>query len=87
MALSWTARDQKKALAALAVRIKKSKLEKKVDNGSLYAGSPMHYYCRICGLTSDVLPESHIGQPRRYCAACQELVDHGYDSATKRFME
>jgi hypothetical protein len=50
----------------------------KIDNASLPAGSPMHYYCRVCGGLSDVLPEEHISAPRRLCAPCQEMKDKGW---------
>lgn len=49
-----------------------------VDNASLYAGSAMYYYCRMCGHESDVLPECHFGAPRKLCGACQTMKDMGW---------
>lgn len=50
---------------------------KQIDNSSLYAGSPMHYYCRHCGAHTETLPECHIGRPKTVCDPCQILRDHG----------
>ena len=33
-------------------RVKAAEKETHVDNSSLYAGSPMYYYCRECGVSS-----------------------------------
>lgn len=51
---------------------------KHIDNASLYAGSPMYYYCRACGHTADVLPESHLSLPKKLCTECQALKDLGW---------
>lgn len=50
---------------------------KQVNNASLYAGSPMYYYCKFCGCETDVLPESHWSAPKRVCDPCEILHDHG----------
>jgi hypothetical protein len=49
-----------------------SKLER-IDNARLPAGSPMYYYCRLCGQTM-VLPETHLEMAPRYCEYC---IDEG----------
>jgi hypothetical protein len=64
--------------ALAAYRNRKNNQPKHIDNASLYAGSPMYYYCRMCGHESDVLPESHFGAPRRLCTACQHCKDMGW---------
>jgi hypothetical protein len=46
---------------------------KQIDNATLYAGSPMYYYCRDCGALVASLPECHTEAPPRYCEACYEL--------------
>jgi len=48
-----------------------------IDNGSLYAGSPMYFYCRKCRTQTDVLPESYITRPKTICDPCKILEDHG----------
>jgi hypothetical protein len=68
--MSITVTDTR-ALRRLAERIES--VPKQVDNGQLPAGSPMYFYCRLCGHQSDVLPETYISTPRRHCAACSEL--------------
>lgn len=51
---------------------------KQIDNSSLHAGSPMYYYCRKCGVETDVLPEGWFGGgPKRICNPCKVLEDHG----------
>lgn len=50
---------------------------KQIDNSRLYAGSPMHYYCRFCGCHTETLPESHWSRPSTVCDPCQILHDHG----------
>ena len=74
------------ALKKLAVRAERAKKEKKVNNAYLYAGSPMYYYCRICGVQTDVLPESHVERPKRYCDDCEELRAAGFSVAKNRFV-
>lgn len=46
---------------------------KQIDNGSLYAGSPMYYYCRLCEHLAAKLPESHWESPPKYCKECKDL--------------
>ena len=35
----------------------------KIDNSDLHAGSPMYFYCRHCGIPTEVLPEDFVFQP------------------------
>ena len=47
-----------------------------IDNGSLYAGSPMYFYCKFCGHLSDVLPESYyLTVPTHVCDDCDILKE------------
>ena len=65
------------ALKAIQDRKDKNKTKTKVDNSSLRAGSPMYYYCRMCG-EEMVLPEEHREPAPRFCLDClkaQTLVD------------
>ena len=49
---------------------------KQIDNGSLPAGSPMHYYCHSCGVHVATKPEDWWqNPPPRYCANCLELPE------------
>ena len=68
--------DKKKALAALALR--KRHRPKQIDNASLYAGSPMYFYCRVCGHLADTKPESYMTPPKKLCDECQKLKDAGW---------
>jgi hypothetical protein len=51
------------------VRAKLNARKKRVDNSKLWAGSPMYYYCVLCG-NEIVLPEDHICKTPRYCEDC-----------------
>ena len=67
------------ALEGLGVRKAKAKELGQINNADLYAGSPMYYYCRYCGLESDCLPENwFVGKPRRVCTECQGMKNEGW---------
>ena len=63
------------ALKALAERRAESAKTEPINNASLYAGSPMYFYCRTCGAIADVLPEAYISEPKDYCDECKALID------------
>ena len=49
-----------------------------IDNSSLYAGSPMYYYCHGCCILVDTKPESWVhNPPPKHCDACKILDEHG----------
>lgn len=49
-----------------------------VDQGTLPVGSPMTFYCRLCGGISDVMPEDYfLGTPRKVCTECTAMVEYG----------
>lgn len=50
---------------------------KQINNSSLYAGSPMYYYCKFCGVLTETLPESHLSRPKTICDPCKILHEHG----------
>lgn len=56
---------------------KERNVGKQIDNSSLFAGSPMYYYCKQCGEHLCTLPESHIHCPPNVCDPCKILLDHG----------
>lgn len=67
--------EKQEALAALKER--KDNPPKKIDNASLYAGSPMFFYCKICDGTI-VLPESYTCKVPRLCVECDFLKEMGW---------
>ncbi|MFA5870430.1 MAG: hypothetical protein WC842_00875 [Candidatus Paceibacterota bacterium] len=71
-----TQKGKKFALEQLEKR-RKNKPEQ-IDNTSLYAGSPMYFYCKSCGHLADTLPESYISKPKDLCDECQALKDLGW---------
>lgn len=73
-----TTKGKDVALKALAKRRKENAKKKKIDNGSLYAGSPMYFYCKSCDGLADTLPESYISPPKKLCDECQALKDLGW---------
>lgn len=72
-------------LRALIHRKREATSAGRVENSRLPAGSPMYYYCKLCGLLADRLPESHFDAPRRYCMACQEMIDRGFSLSLGKF--
>lgn len=64
------------ALAAWDER--KANPPEQIDNASLVAGSDMYYYCKSCGHLACVLPETWITGHKKYCDACQEMIDKGW---------
>lgn len=48
---------------------------RQVDNGSLHAGAPMYYYCRLCGHLAATMSEGHWGSPPKHCKECTELIE------------
>ncbi len=75
MALATT-QGKKVALAALAKRRKANKTRKRINNGSLPAGSPMYFDCNGCG-AEIVVPEDYTSRPS-LCSECQVLKDLGW---------
>jgi len=72
-------------LKALEVRRTEAKVNGQINNSSLPAGSPMYFYCRICSLLADIKPECYTTAPKKYCEACQEMVDKGYSPTLSKF--
>ena len=82
-----TTEERKLALDLLVERKQKSSTIKKIDNILLKAGSPMYYYCHLCGLLAEKLSEDHQCSPKQYCDECQPLIDAGWSDDQQRFIE
>jgi hypothetical protein len=59
------------ALDKLTERLKN--VPEQINNSTLYAGSPMYFYCRLCNWLADVKPESYSDRPRSHYKECEEL--------------
>ena len=59
----------------------------KVDNTGLHAGSPMYFYCRHCGIPTEVLPEDYLFSPMRECSQCKGLHEQGWLSSANKSLE
>lgn len=70
-----TVQGKEYALSKLKERRLASKTMPRIDNGKLYAGSPMYYYCICCGDLAAILPEAHLEPPPRLCPECQAMKD------------
>ena len=67
------------ALSALKKRKEENAKKEKIDNSSLEAGSPMYFYCKVCGGLADTLPENYLfSAPKKLCKECQALKDCGW---------
>lgn len=71
-----TTQGREFALNALRDRREANKTRERVDNGSLYAGSPMHFDCIGCGGDISV-PESYLTKPD-LCQECRALKGCGW---------
>lgn len=71
--MALTSEQKELVFTKLRERIAKAATEEKIDNSKLYAGSSMYFYCKLCGLLADVLPESYITPPRKHCEDCGRL--------------
>lgn len=67
--------EKDKALIALQER--QDNPPEKIDNSSLYAGSPMFFYCKICDGTI-VLPESFTCAVPKLCVECDFMKEMGW---------
>ena len=61
----------------IALRERQENPPKKIDNGSLYAGSPMYFYCKLCQ-AEIVLPEDFICAVPQLCNDCNFIKDKGF---------
>jgi hypothetical protein len=50
----------------------------KVDNSALHAGAPMYFYCRHCGLPTEMLPEDYVFPPITECSQCRGLRNENW---------
>lgn len=69
---------------ALAVRRQRNKGIVRIDNRTLHAGSPMYYYCRMCGGEMS-LPEAHDPPAPSHCDDCRSLREQGWNDAKRDF--
>lgn len=76
VAESATLQGREHALRMLAER--RANRPVPIDNASLWAGSPMTYYCKSCGHVSEVLPEAHRTTPKSLCGECLALRECGW---------
>jgi hypothetical protein len=63
------------SLKKFLLRICEAWAKGQIDNASLYAGSPMYYYCRHCGLLACTMSEGHWGRPSRVCDDCADMKE------------
>jgi hypothetical protein len=61
---------------------------KQIDNSTLYAGSPMYYYCQTCGAHVSTKPEGWWQDPPpKHCAPCKDLLADGVISHDDLFSD
>lgn len=78
MATLATEKGKEYALKQLKKRKEENAKKEKIDNASLYAGSPMYFYCTSCDVLSDVKPETYLDTPKTICDECKALKDLGW---------
>lgn len=72
-----TTQGKDAAIAGFCERQQRGKTETKINNGALYAGSPMHFNCIACGCQDITVPESWITKPD-LCMECAALKTVGW---------
>jgi len=73
------ATQQGKEAALEALKKRRGNPPEQIDNASLYAGSPMYFYCISCGHLAGTLPENDfLSTPKKLCRECQALKDLGW---------
>lgn len=50
----------------------------KINNSDLDSGSPLYFYCRHCGIPTEILPEDFIFPPMLECSQCLGLKAEGW---------
>src|SRR5674476_256857 len=64
-----------KLLSDLRERRERMMDEGQIDNSTLYAGDPLYYYCKFCGVQTDVKPENwFLHPPKATCGDCDVLI-------------
>jgi RNA polymerase-binding transcription factor DksA len=77
--------DKREAqVRALAVRRQRNKGIIRIDNRTLRAGSPMYFYCRLCGGEIQ-LPETFDPPAPSHCDDCHSLREQGWNDAKQDF--
>jgi hypothetical protein len=77
---------QQKAFDEFLERKRKNLSIKRKNNATLYAGSPMYFYCDLCG-EEDSKPEtfnSLTNPVQNPCDKCKQLLNFGF---SKKFLE
>ena len=70
--------EQGKEAAVKALKERQLNKPKRINNASLYAGSPMYFYCIMCGYLAGTLPESYTCTPPELCSECEAMKDLGW---------
>jgi hypothetical protein len=50
----------------------------RVNNSDLHSGAPMYFYCKHCGIPTEVLPEDYLFPPVLECSQCQGMKNEGW---------
>ena len=66
----------KKEVMLNALHERRANPPKKIDNSSLYAGSPIYFYCISCD-AEIVVPENYLTKPS-LCVECSKLKELGW---------
>jgi len=70
--------SSERGLSSFERRTRANASRARVNNATLTAGSPMHYYCRLCG-EEMTLPESHSDSAPTVCRLCASEGRHTAD--------
>lgn len=65
-------------------RVRYARRVEQIDNAGLHAGQPMYFYCKDCGIPTEVLPEDYLFVPYSRCSQCTGLQKEGWLEEAKR---
>jgi hypothetical protein len=71
-ALSYPSLSLEQAVKSFRLRRQAAK-GKQIKNDELYAGSPMYFYCKDCGVPVAILNEDWLDPPPDRCEQCSSL--------------
>jgi hypothetical protein len=78
--------NKEKAIEQFVRRRRYATQIEKIDSSGLHAGSPVYFYCKDCGIPTEVLPEDFLFSPLRQCSQCEGLCENKWLEDAKKLL-
>jgi hypothetical protein len=75
---------EKEALEQFIRRVAYSRNIKKIDSYGSHGGSPSYFYCKHCGIPTEVFPEPPAFPVREECSQCIFIQENNILEEAKR---